>query len=336
MADNPIRGKVDGLINQIRVKFIGIGQELGISRGQTPSQRTQSFNGGTNRPSWFGRKFSNQMSSSNDFSVEDEYAAAVAAAAFAIASLESDISDQRKPTAAPETSLEKIESKKGDMATTLKEPGRMSKRFTDEAAAKDLSKPDRSDSTRADTDAMMPKKPIRFVPSIKRISTFPDKQLEESESMRTDSIKPKPVLPSPILPPPPPPPLILPPPPEPVFPENIRPTPGIQETEAEAWERAELAKIKQRYDKLNTTIVEWEDNKKKKARQKVESIEGELQLRRAKAIQKYQSEMERINQIVEGARAQAKDRQRNEELKVKEKANKFRATGQPPTRCLCF
>lgn len=60
--------------------------------------------------------------------------------------------------------------------------------------------------------------------------------------------------------------------------------------------------------------------------------------RRPKAMHNYQIEMERIKEISDGAKAQANDKRRNEELKVMEKANKYRETGQPPlsTVCLCF
>ncbi|KAK5793999.1 hypothetical protein PVK06_035188 [Gossypium arboreum] len=37
-----------------------------------------------------------------------------------------------------------------------------------------------------------------------------------------------------------------------------------------------------------------------------------------------------------GARAQVDDKRRNEELKIKEKAKKIRATGVVPFTCLCF
>lgn len=58
--------------------------------------------------------------------------------------------------------------------------------------------------------------------------------------------------------------------------------------------------------------------------------------KRAKALQKFKEEMEQINEITEGARAKAEERRRNEELKTREKANKYRATGKLPRTCFCF
>ena len=61
----------------------------------------------------------------------------------------------------------------------------------------------------------------------------------------------------------------------------------------------------------------------------------ELENKKAKARQRYQIDMEQIKEIADGARAQAKEKMRNEELKVKEKANRYRETGEPPLPPLC-
>lgn len=58
--------------------------------------------------------------------------------------------------------------------------------------------------------------------------------------------------------------------------------------------------------------------------------------KKAKAKQKYPSEIRRIEGIARGATTQAEKNRRNEELKVIEKANKFRSTGKLPATCLCF
>lgn len=55
-----------------------------------------------------------------------------------------------------------------------------------------------------------------------------------------------------------------------------------------------------------------------------------------RAYEKFQSEMQYINGIAGGARAQADERRRNEEFKVKEKANIIRTTGKIPGACPCF
>ena len=45
--------------------------------------------------------------------------------------------------------------------------------------------------------------------------------------------------------------------------------------------------------------------------------------------------MDYIKQVVDGARAQAEARQRNDERKAKEKANIIRTTGELPRTCFC-
>ena len=55
-----------------------------------------------------------------------------------------------------------------------------------------------------------------------------------------------------------------------------------------------------------------------------------------RAAEKFRNEMDYIDRIAGGARAQAAERRRNEELKVKEKANIIRRTGRVPSTCPCF
>lgn len=70
---------------------------------------------------------------------------------------------------------------------------------------------------------------------------------------------------------------------------------------------------------------------------KITNFQNELSdKKRRKAIERYQSDIARIQEIAAGAREQAKDNRRNEEFKVKAKANKIRATGKLPPTCLCF
>ncbi|KAL3823964.1 hypothetical protein ACJIZ3_019993 [Penstemon smallii] len=65
-------------------------------------------------------------------------------------------------------------------------------------------------------------------------------------------------------------------------------------------------------------------------------FQAELDKRRMRAAQSHRIEIKRIEGIAGGAKAQAEKNQRNEELKVIEKANKFRSTGKLPPTCLCF
>ncbi|CAA6667369.1 unnamed protein product [Spirodela intermedia] len=92
------------------------------------------------------------------------------------------------------------------------------------------------------------------------------------------------------------------------------------ETQADAWERAEMAKIRKRYEKMHSAILEWEKEKKHK---KV-------------ALQNYRDEVNRVGEIADGARMAADEKKRNDERKVMEKANEIRSTGKVSSTCFCF
>ena len=65
-------------------------------------------------------------------------------------------------------------------------------------------------------------------------------------------------------------------------------------------------------------------------------MQSEVERRRVKALEKFGAEMEHINQVSGGAKAQAEERRKDEELKAKEKANIIRTTGKVPKTCLCL
>ncbi|XP_078164453.1 uncharacterized protein LOC144559316 isoform X2 [Carex rostrata] len=109
------------------------------------------------------------------------------------------------------------------------------------------------------------------------------------------------------------------------------------ETKADAWEKEQLQKIRERFEKMNTTILEWENEKKVKAKRKLERKEREIETRRLKAQAQYREEMGRIDKVVGGARSLAEEKKRNDELKAIEKAAKMRSLGQSPkSSCPCF
>ncbi|XP_050376515.1 remorin 4.2 [Argentina anserina] len=108
------------------------------------------------------------------------------------------------------------------------------------------------------------------------------------------------------------------------------------ETKADAWEKAEMKKIQNRYEKVKAAILAWENEKKMQVKIKMESRKREMEQRRARNMQHYQVKQERIDQIAGGARAQVEAKRRNEESKVREKAKRIRATGKVPVTCFCF
>ncbi|KAJ4796365.1 Remorin family protein [Rhynchospora pubera] len=115
----------------------------------------------------------------------------------------------------------------------------------------------------------------------------------------------------------------------------LGPQPG--ETKVDVWEREQMEKIRERFEKMNITILEWENEKKVKAKQKLERKEREIETRRLKAQAAYREEMSRIDKIVGGARTLAEERKRNDEIKAIEKAKKMRSVEQSPkSSCPCF
>ncbi|GFY98413.1 remorin family protein [Actinidia rufa] len=258
------------------------------------------------------------MSQDND---SIEYSAAVAAAAVAIKSLEElSISDQKSKSEEPSTSLTKAKSKTEDTASQGPEAAKVRRWFSGEPSMRNLEGPDKT--VPVTEDRKIPEK----APSIKKPPTFADKHLNNTAGRKPDSAIPKTDLPSAK---------------RPAFPptdvkRQSSTKPGIVETEADAWEKVEMEKIKERYEKVNTTILDWESRKKAKAKRRNDRTESELENKRARALRHFHIDIGRIDKIAGGARAQAGANRRNEELKVKEKANKFRSTGKIPATCFCF
>ncbi|CAJ1939764.1 unnamed protein product [Sphenostylis stenocarpa] len=320
-----------------QVKLTGAEEEnkgdLGGSRDQkVTTQRTPSSKDKKKVQNWFQRQVSRNMS--HDYDREMEHATAVAAAAFAIFSQEvSPIPQQKKMR---ETTLNRGKSKVDDTNPPSSQFGSTSRHFSvdvkrPEKGLNPASSMRRSSSfgeqLRSNTDG---KKPEIQVP--KRTRTFGDENLVNTGEVKPETPQPKippPVYhqPEPLRPPPPPPPPI----------RQTSARSGINETKAHAWEREEQEKIKERYEKLLETIDSWEKRKKVKAIRKLNKLQhSDSERKRAKALKKYQENMEYINQIAGGARAQAEERRRNEVLKAKEKANIIRTTGKVPGPCSCF
>ncbi|KAL0420942.1 UNVERIFIED_CONTAM: hypothetical protein Slati_3117100 [Sesamum latifolium] len=349
---------MESLIRQTRAKFSGTRQDNKEVDGSSardrkiPPQKTQSFAEKRRSKSWIRRQWSRQMSWDYDFSGSD-YPAAVAAAAYAIQSLEeSKTRDQKETTYGPDKSVDKMKSKVEDtgvppepLKSALKSSDGTSKTSSEDpdnklstSTSSSKRPPEKAPSIKkrisfADTDETISNKPEKpalekapeRAPSMKKTTTFAE-QLNITEGKRTDTTVPKPDRPAPGLSTT-----------QPVETRRQSATkPGPGDFKADDWEKEELESIRDRYEKLRATIENWETKKKKKAKRKLERIEAELDKRRAKVVQSYHSDIKRIEGIAGGARAQAEKNRKNEELKVKEKANKIRLTGKFPATCLCF
>ncbi|XP_030956613.1 remorin 1.4-like [Quercus lobata] len=377
---------MDSLVKQLRGGYSGIQrqktEEAGnIRDGRIPPQQTQSFKATVallliqwillsraaetetltekkKSQNWFQRLFNRQMSQDYDSSNIIEHVTAVAAATFAIATLEEpDIPDQKKTSERPETSFIRSKSNKEDTTRSALEPGRASKRFSGETS---MRLPEGKDTKVPETAAAIGKTPqkqksIGPAPSMKKTPTFAE-NLKKTDSIQPETAAPKPDLPATIN--------LEMPPTETQRQSSMRaeipltetrrqssmraeipPTDSkgqspmrfrAEETEAEAWEKAELAKIKERYEKINSTILSWEEKKKAKARRRLDKTQSEVERRRVKALEKFRIEMEYINQVAGAAKVQAEERRKDEELKAKEKANIIRTTGKVPKTCLCL
>ncbi|KAK4376614.1 hypothetical protein RND71_002910 [Anisodus tanguticus] len=373
------------MLKQMRVKFSGIGDEKkGGSSSTTerriPPEKTQLFKDTKRTPSWLHRQFIRTMSRDYDSSDSVDYPAAVAAAAFAVKSIEdrSKHYDHRRTNTGGDKPLTKIKSKAEDIA---KKP----EKFSDEATKPSSKLPHKNVQIR--TATIIPE-PVKSVPSIKKKPAFGDSKPESEvaeKAKRAPSIKKAPtsvdtkhesevaekVKRAPSMKKPS------------TFPDQsidigapqtlkvpvsdpaVKPTrqsssqPGMAKTpnttkpgngnyEADIWEKEQMEKIRKRYKKLIKEIVEWETKKKKKTKRELERIEAELlsnksmklqaelDRRRAKAIRHFNNEVGRIESIAGGAKEQADQHRKNEELKVIEKANKIRSTGKMPSTCSCF
>ncbi|KAL3751551.1 hypothetical protein ACJRO7_012393 [Eucalyptus globulus] len=282
---------------------------------------------------------------------EDVATAAVAAAAFAANKIENSATPDRSPTGAgPESTLTKAKSKRHDVLTQL-ETGEESIKSLDRkipitGPAQPVQKrPSFAEKLLESTEdakggAPTPPKPSPF---IKKASLSADKQFKKVTAMTAEisSTEPLPTT-KPAAPPP----------------------PNGSEINAEDWMRRELFWIKESYDNLISVIATWESRKKLKAKRKLDETQRELERKQAKASRElerkkakasqthrsiqselkkqekeasktYQTQMERIELITAAARAQAKERQRSEELKSRDKSNTPTTTWKLLITCLC-
>ncbi|KAB2000026.1 hypothetical protein ES319_D12G203500v1 [Gossypium barbadense] len=103
-----------------------------------------------------------------------------------------------------------------------------------------------------------------------------------------------------------------------------------------AWEKAEMEKLNKRCENMKASILAWENEKKLRAKVKMDKRKKELERRIKINQQLYQTKISRIDHIGGGAKAEVDEKRRHEELKIKEKARKIRASGKVPVSCFCF
>ncbi|PON79641.1 Remorin, C-terminal [Parasponia andersonii] len=318
---------MDNLYKQTRVRFSGLGQEekkeaSGSGKDQKiPAQKTQSFKDKKKDQNWFRRQFSRQMSRDYDSNEGIEYAIAVAAAACAITSLnESGIPGQKQTREEPGASTITSTSKKEDATILIHETG--------QGSAKSSEDPDSNVPITAATDTRKPEKALLPAPSFRKTASSVEKELSDSSKLGIITSKPE---------------------------SSAKPAPNLFKVQqGPKWgKHMQIPGKKLRWPEsqnginLNMTEISGMRNKdplyltgrtKRRRKPNADWIEQRRQLegKRAKAKQKFRSEMQHIDQVAGGARAKAEENKRDDLLKVKEKANTIRRTGTVPKTCFCF
>ncbi|KAK4750758.1 hypothetical protein SAY87_004240 [Trapa incisa] len=223
--------------------------------------------GGQMEKNWFQRQLSSaEMSWNYDHSIPSEYAAAVAASAYAVHGIE-------------ETRMENLRKARGDLE-----------------ASRDKLK----------------SKTVDLIPVLSRRSSY--KETEASARTTRESWYSPPSIAQ----------------------KQMRYT-NSTEAKANAWEKAQMENIRKRHDTTKSSILEWENEKKSRAKLSLERKKAGIEQRKAGNNEHYRIKMARIERIAAGARAQAEERKRNEELAVKEKAKRIRSGQVANVGCFfCF
>ncbi|KAG2268204.1 hypothetical protein Bca52824_062759 [Brassica carinata] len=307
---------MDSLIKQTRRRHPtsqGKTVEVGSSTREkkVPARRSVSFKEDKKKPSsWLQKQFMRQMSDQGyDPISEMDHAAAVAATAYAITTFEETWLESYHTGLERGASLSRSKSRR---ESPFEEPRSLSRRFSGQLSLKEPEL--NGDHTRRSRDSREKR----------------ERQRKPRDTIRTSCSTT--TTPPPPLPPPP---LRL--PPMGVKTQSSGHTSRKDDATADGWEKAELGKIKERYEKLNRKIDLWEAKKRDKARKKLDKSESEQEQRRKRGLQRFRDDMEYIEQIAAGARAQAEKERQTGELKVKEKAGIVRSTGKIPGKaCFCF
>ncbi|XAR65261.1 hypothetical protein NMG60_11009316 [Bertholletia excelsa] len=91
--------------------------------------------------------------------------------------------------------------------------------------------------------------------------------------------------------------------------------PGYQRQRGSSTQRRSL---EAKAEKIESSILAWEKEKKMGAKMKMETKKREMEMREGLNLQHYNKKLAKIDQIVGGARAQTEEKRRNAEYEVKE------------------
>ncbi|XP_044476802.1 remorin 1.4-like [Mangifera indica] len=109
-----------------------------------------------------------------------------------------------------------------------------------------------------------------------------------------------------------------------------------RQTRVDAWEEEQVGKINTGYEKIRSSILAWENEKKMQAKLKMERKTSKLEHKRAVNRQHYQNKIARIERIAREAQAEVEEERRNKEYEIKQKAKMIGSKGKFPVRCFCW
>ncbi|KAJ8464503.1 hypothetical protein OPV22_027055 [Ensete ventricosum] len=322
---------MDNLSKKRRVSFSDLGEDQDDSNNTkegriVPQKPVSSEEERKKSNYWPQRQFSSPISNVDDAS-DMEFAIAVAAAAYAIASMEKESMNQNNTVEQLMQPTAKTTSKREDSIDKTPDYIRLTRWFTGKEAREDERESGNSLVKKPVTLAakmveesgaghMLSGKAKETNQTIKRTPTFSDEYLNETGSSSSVHgqnqtgqqasfvIKPTSFSSKEN--------------------EAKRTTNSTKlETEVDVWEREKMDKIRERFEKEISNSLEWENAKKLKAKRRLEHKEMDLKLKQSRALREYRNEISRINKTAGGKRALAEETTKNNELKMKKKAYKI-------------
>ncbi|PKA59873.1 hypothetical protein AXF42_Ash015931 [Apostasia shenzhenica] len=264
---------MENLLKQLRVTFSGLKEsqdDASISReGRLPPQKTVSFKGERKKAKpWFWQQFSGQLGDDDD-PADLEFGAAVAAAALAILLAEEEedkvFTNRTKPVEELQRSLTRTRSRREESISKSTDGSKISRWISGEDGKEDgrlavsgdsfKRKPSTLDERmreKSAADLKIQEKAMDSTTGTKRTPSFSNKYLNERRSKHSDyggdNNTAQGVPPS----------------------MNGR---RIEKNKADAWEQETMEKIRKRYEKMYNTILQWENEKKVKAKRRKERKE---------------------------------------------------------------
>ncbi|KAJ9549222.1 LOW QUALITY PROTEIN: hypothetical protein OSB04_021765 [Centaurea solstitialis] len=270
---------MDNLIKQMRVKFSGIdegnvGESSRVRDRKMSSQKTRSFKGDNRRSqSWNKGQLSSRelkYDDDSDYMETDEFRTAVAAAAFAINSAEEQ---RRRTRRRRDDSLNKAKRKHDDGPVSVSSARKPRERIQlpSSSSLSNKMKNKEDEAVPISTPTLLPKKPSELQEKVPKIASRPranTRLREESPRGSVDDATRNQTKPLQV--------------------QNLKATlqssttytpktevgrkrseSRPEDVKGRCWEKTEMERVKERYERLNAKILEWENEKKVKAKKKL-------------------------------------------------------------------